>query len=90
MQQKAETFTFRLGAGLKASLNECANDENLAPAQLLRNLVQRYVDDKARVAFEQEARRQALLIAGQGDEAANLAQLGAELDSDAFSRSWTP
>lgn len=90
MQQKAETFTFRLDAGLKAALHDCANDENLAPAELLRSLVQRHVDDRARLAFEQEARRQALVIAGQADETAVLEQLGAELDSDAFARSWTP
>ena len=89
MQQKAETFTFRLDAGLKAALHQCANDENLLPAELLRNLVQQHVDDRARAAFEQEARRQALLIAGQEGEAAILEQLGAELDSDAFGKAWS-
>ncbi len=84
---KVDTFTFRLDPALKAALRRSAKEERLQPAELLRELVREHLAGKARRAFEADARRQSLLVAGAladpaGDEAQVMRELEAGLDGE--------
>jgi len=90
---KADTFTFRLDPALKSALRRAAKEERLPPAELLRLLVREHLARKARGAFEAEARRQSLLVAGgladpAGDEAQVMREIEAGLHRDDFADTW--
>jgi hypothetical protein len=92
---KADTFTFRLDPALKSALRRAAKEERLPPAELLRLLVREHLAQRARHAFEAEARRQSLLVAGgaahpAGDEAQVMREIEAGLDHDDFADAWKP
>jgi hypothetical protein len=92
---KADTFTFRLDPALKSALRRAAKEERLPPAELLRLLVREHLARRARHAFEAEARRQSLLVAGgaadpAGDEAQVMREIEAGLDRDDFADAWKP
>ena len=90
---KETTFNFRLDPALKAAFTEAAEAEHKAVAELLRDFMRSYVEEKRRRAFEAEARRQSLAIAARArdpksDEHGAMRDLEAELDRDAFSAEW--
>lgn len=90
---KYETFTFRLDETLKRELARAAADERVQPGELVRALVRRHVDHKARKTFEAEAHRQSLMVAERAadferDDAEAMRELGAYLDSGAFGDTW--
>lgn len=92
---KDETFTFRLDETLKRELARAAAKERVQPGELVRALVRRHLDHKAREAFEAEALRQSLAVAEQAahferDEAQVMHELDAYLDSGAFGDTWKP
>ena len=89
----AETFTFRLDPDLKAALIRSANDDQIAPAELLRVLVRDHLADKAAREFEVEAHRQSQAIAARardpgGDEAQVAREIDAAIDQDDFAPEW--
>jgi len=88
---KGGTFTFRLEPDLKAALARSAADDHKQPAEVVRGLVRDYLAEKARRAFEEEARRQCLAINARAqdpssDEARVMREL--EADLDAFADEW--
>ena len=90
---KAETITFRLEPELKAGLARSAQEARVQPAELLRELVRDHLAERARLAFEAEARRQSLVLAAaaqpaDGEERQILRELEASLDADAFAGEW--
>jgi hypothetical protein len=92
-QTRETTFNFRLDPALKAAFTEAAEADRKPAAELLRHFMRSYVEQKRRSAFEEEALRQSLAIAGRArdpgsDEHAAMRELEAELDRDAFSAEW--
>ena len=65
----SETFTFRLEPALKEALRRSANDERMAPGELMRLLLRQHLTGRARRAFESEARRQSTTIAARASVA---------------------
>ena len=92
---KDATFTFRLDPDLRRELSRAAAAEQVQPAELVRTLVRRHLDQRARRAFEAEARRQSLAVAAQDarpdSDAAQLTKaLETEFDHDEFAGAWKP
>lgn len=90
---KDETFTFRLDRSLKTALARAAAEEQVQPGELVRALVRRHLLQQARKAFETEAHRQSMLVAGRDphsetDEAQVTRELDAYLDSGVFDEAW--
>ncbi|MEO3431676.1 hypothetical protein [Inquilinus sp. CAU 1745] len=88
---KADTFTFRLDPALKSAFTRSAASEHRRPAELLRDLMRDHLARNERRAFEEEARRQSLVIAAaardpESDEARVIREL--ENDLDAFGDEW--
>jgi len=74
---------------LKAAFTAAAEAEDKPAAQILRDFMRAYVKQRARRAFEAEARRQSLLIAAAArdpasDDAAVMREINAELEDDSF------
>lgn len=91
--QKAESFNFRVNADLKAAFTAATEAEDKPAAQVLRNFMRAYVTYRKRRAFTADARRQSLVVAAaaadpDGDEAAVMRELEADLDADAFAGEW--
>ena len=81
----AETVTFRIDPVLKTAFAKIAAEEAKPVGELLRELVRKRVEQKARREFEAEARRQSLEAAAaaqdpRSDEAAVMNELEAELE----------
>jgi predicted transcriptional regulator len=88
---KGDTFTFRLDPAMKAALTHSAAAEHKQPAEVVRNLVRDYLAQRERRAFEEEARRQSLVLnAAAQDPTSDEAQVMRELeaDLDAFADEW--
>lgn len=90
---KGETFTFRLEPALKAALTRSAEEDQVQPAELLRELVRAHLADRERRAFEAEARRQSLAIAARAgepgsDDAQVMREIAGQLDGDDFGSAW--
>ena len=90
---KGETFTFRLEPGMKAALTQAANEEHMQPGELMRSLLEAHLAAKKRHAFEEEARRQCLLINARAqdpdsDEASVMRELSGHLDADEYGDEW--
>jgi hypothetical protein len=91
---KDETFNFRVDPSLKAAFVAASEGEDKPAAQVLRELMRRYVAQKEREIFEVEARRQSLAIAARAgdpasDEAAVMREIAAEIDNNDFADEWT-
>lgn len=91
---KAETFNFRIDPALKTAFTQATEAEDKPAAQVLREFMRAYVARGQRRAFETEARRQSLAIAGRANdpasaEAQSLRELDALLDADEFRETWT-
>lgn len=81
---KEDTFTFRLDPALKSAFMRSAAAEHRRPAELLRDLMRDHLARKERRTFEEEARRQCLIIAAaarnpEGDEARVMRELEDDL-----------
>jgi hypothetical protein len=90
---KGETFNFRVDPALKAAFTAATEAEDRPAAQVLRDFMRAYVKQKARRAFEAEARRQSLTIAERSrdprsDDHASLEELEVLFDADHFADEW--
>lgn len=80
---KLDTFNFRVDAELKSAFAAAADEADRPVAQLLRDFMRGYVEQRARAAFEREARRQSILIAAaEADPDSDGARLQRELDKN--------
>jgi hypothetical protein len=92
---KGKTFTFRLDPAMKDALTRSAAEDHIQPAELMRDLVRRYLAEKEQRALEIEARRQSLSIAERAsdpgtDEARVMKEISAGLELDYFADEWKP
>jgi hypothetical protein len=83
---KAESFNFRVNAGLKAAFTAATAAEDRPAAQVLRDFMRVYVARRERRAFAAAARHQSLAAAAvaddpRSDEAAVMRELEADLDA---------
>lgn len=90
---KDETFNFRIDPILKAAFTAATEADDKPAAQVLRDFMRSYVKQKERRAFEAEARRQSLAIAGRShdpgsDDHVSLRELEALADEDSFADEW--
>ncbi len=82
---KESSFNLRIDPILKAAFTAATEAEDKPAAQVVRDFMRAYVRQRERRAFEAEARRQSLLIAGaardpNSDEAAVMREIDAELE----------
>lgn len=94
MSPKAETFNFRVDPGLKAAFARATEAADRPAAQVLREFMRAYVQDRERHAFEIEAARQSRQIAARSrdtisDEARSLDELGDLLNEDETLDGWS-
>ena len=66
---KESTLSLRIDANLKAEFATAVRNEDRPAAEVLRDLMRRYIEDVRRRRFSAEARRQSQLIAASKDEA---------------------
>lgn len=66
---KEATLNLRIDAALKAEFTSVVEAEDRPAAEVLRNLMQNYVEEARRRRFAAEARRQSQMIAASKDEA---------------------
>jgi hypothetical protein len=90
---KESTFNFRIDPTLKAAFAAAAEAEDKPAAQLLRDFMRSYVQQRQRRAFEAEARRQSRAIAARAkdhrsDDHAVTQEIAAELERDDFADEW--
>jgi len=86
-----EPLNFRLGRSYKEALERLAGEQDKPVSQLVREVVETYVTDEARRAWEAEARRTAAQLAAaarnpDSDEAVVLRSLDANLEE--FASEW--
>jgi hypothetical protein len=86
---KESSFNLRIDPALKAAFTAAAAAEDKPAAQVLRDFMRAYVKQRARRAFEAEARRQsheAAACAGDpgSDEYAVMREIEAELADERF------
>jgi predicted DNA-binding protein len=86
-----EPVNFRLGRSYKQALQKLAREQDKAVGELIREVVEEYVADQERAAWEAEARRTALELGRaardpRSDEAEMLRILDANLE--AFAGEW--
>ena len=86
---KESSFTLRIDPALKASFSAATEAEDKPAAQVVREFMRAYVQQRERRAFEAEARRQSLLLAElardpNSDEAQVMREIEAELTDPAF------
>lgn len=84
-----DSITFRVDPALKAELTRLAGQDGKSLGELLRELARQRVATERRHAFEAEARRQSLLIAGRAgdpnsDDAAVMRWIGTAADTDGW------
>jgi hypothetical protein len=82
---------FRLGRTYREALHQLARDRDQSLGQLVREVVEEYVDSQARAAWEAEARRTAAELGRaarepRSDEAEMLGRLDANLED--FAKDW--
>jgi len=70
------TLNLRLDSELKFAFMAAAEAEDRAAAEVLRELMRRYVAEARKRRFESEARKQSQLIAGSRDEAEVMRWIG--------------
>ena len=90
---KESTFNFRIDPNLKAAFTAAAEAADKPAAQLLRDFMRSYVQQRQRRAFEAEARRQSRAIAARAkdprsDDYAVMQEIAAELERDDFADAW--
>jgi hypothetical protein len=90
---KESTFNFRIDPALKAAFTAAAEAADKPAAQLLRDFMRSYVQQRQRRAFEAEARRQSRSIAARAkdphsDDYAVMQEIAAELERDDFADEW--
>jgi hypothetical protein len=90
---KETSFNFRLDPTLKAAFSAAAEAADKPAAQLLRDFMRSYVQQRERRAFEAEARRQSRAIAARAedprsDDYAVMQEMAAELQRDDFADKW--
>lgn len=90
---KESTFNFRIDPSLKAAFTAAAEAADKPAAQLLRDFMRSYVQQRERRAFEAEARRQSRAIAARAkdprsDDYAVMQEIAAELERDDFADEW--
>jgi len=68
-REKEATLNVRIDAALKAEFASAAEAEDRPAAEVLRDLMRRYVEQERQRRFAAEARRQSQLIADSEDEA---------------------
>jgi hypothetical protein len=88
-----EPLNFRLGRSYKEALERLAGEQDKPVSQLVREVVETYVADEARAAWEAEARRTAAELAAaardpDSDEAVILRSLDASLEEFAAAWAW--
>jgi antidote-toxin recognition MazE-like antitoxin len=66
---KRETLNLRIDPALKADFVAASEEQNKPVAEVLRELMQAYVEHEKRRKFVAEARRQSRLIGSSQDEA---------------------
>ncbi|MBM4184125.1 MAG: hypothetical protein FJ207_07830 [Gemmatimonadetes bacterium] len=86
-----EPVNFRLGRGYKQALERLADEQDKTFGQLVREVVERYVTDQERTAWEREARRSAEVLGDAArdpgsDEARVMSALDANLEE--FANEW--
>jgi predicted DNA-binding protein len=86
-----QPLNFRLGLSCKEALERLAEEQDKPVSQLVREVVETYVADQARAAWEAEARRQAAALAeaarDPGSEEADMLRfLDASLEE--FAKTW--
>ncbi len=86
---KEASFNLRIDPALKAAFAAATEAEDKPAAQVLRDFMRAYVKQRERRAFEAEARRQSLIVAGaardlNSDEAAVMREIEAELADASF------
>jgi hypothetical protein len=74
--QKETTLNLRIDPELKAEFMATVAEEDRAAAEVLRNLMQNYVEESRRRRFAAEARRQSQIIAASEDEAEVMRWIG--------------
>lgn len=92
-QPKGETFNFRIDPALKAAFTAATEADDKPSAEVLRDFMRAYVNQKQHRTFEAEARRQSIAVAERArdprtDEHASLEELGALFDADHFADEW--
>lgn len=90
---KETSFNLRIDQALKSAFTAATEAEDKPAAQVVRDFMRAYVQQRERRAFATEARRQSLLIAERArdpgsDEAAVMREIDADLEHDAFSNEW--
>lgn len=88
---KEESFNFRVDPRLKAAFQEATATEDISAAQVIRNFMRAYIEQKKRNHFAVEMRRQAAILADAArdpntDEARVMREL--EHDLQYFSEEW--
>jgi predicted DNA-binding protein len=86
-----EPVNFRLGRSHRQALNRLARQQDKSVGQLVREVVEVYISDQARAAWEAEARRTAAELGRsardpRSDESETLRVLDANLE--AFAKEW--
>ena len=86
-----EPVNFRLGRSHRQALDRLARQQDKSVGQLVREVVEEYITDQARAAWEAEARRTAAELGRsardpRSDEAEMLRVLDASLE--AFAKEW--
>lgn len=86
---KETSFNLRLDPALKTAFTAAAEAEDKPAAQVVRDFMRAYVEQRERRVFEAEAQRQSLLIAERardphGDEAQVMREIEAELADSSF------
>jgi hypothetical protein len=69
VHQKESTMNLRIDPVLKGEFMAAVAEEDRPAAEILRNLMQNYVEEARRRRFAAEARRQSQLVAASEEEA---------------------
>lgn len=91
VEEAKDPVNFRLGRTYREALHRLARDRDRSVGQLVREVVEEYVDSQARVAWEAEARRTAAELGRavrdpRPDEAEMMRTLDANLED--FAKEW--
>lgn len=86
-----EPVNFRLGTSYREALHRLARERDASVGQLVREVVEQYVDNQARLAWEAEARRTAAELGRAAqDPRSGEAEMLRVLDSNLedFAKEW--
>ncbi len=81
---KRETLNLRIDPALKADFMAATEREKKPVAEVLRELMQAYVEQAKRRRFFAEARRESRIIAASKDDAEVLRWIEAEMDTEGW------